>query len=386
MKKEASKFNRIVLVGNGFDLALGLKTGYNDFVLWLLKKYFFLTLNNSAVVTRDRRSFNGGYLNNDTLEIGIRYNYSNVSYENEISKIESIKDIKDLWKRYDIEYKIKSKFLNQIIKHSDDLGWVDIESLFYQELKNCINNKQEDVNRLNNELDFLSKELELYLYEVDDLPEGGRKFAATVCSQLTREIGKDELEDESLLSEDKLPDVLYFLNFNYTKSLFNLTRDIKSWNHLSEIIPKWNPIHGQIKNEKAPIIFGFGDERDRDYERIEDLNSNTFFKHIKSFKYSQTSNYQHLIKFLDSANFQIFIYGHSCGLSDRTMLKEIFEHENCKSIKVFYYKRPDGSDDFLEKTMEISRHFSNKALMRRKVVNKSYATQSLKTISKCSYF
>ncbi|SFG03768.1 Bacteriophage abortive infection AbiH [Salegentibacter agarivorans] len=370
MKKEATKFNRLVLVGNGFDLALGLNTGYNDFVLWLLKKYFFLTLNNSEVVTRDRRSFNGGYLNNDTFEIGIRQNYSNVSYEVEISKIESIKDIKHLWERYDIEYKIKSKFLNLIIKHSDDLGWVDIESLFYLELKNCINNKQEDINRLNHELDFLSKELELHLYEVDDLPDGWQKFGATVCSQLSREIGKDELEDESLLSEDKLPDILYFLNFNYTKSLFNLTRDIRTWNHLKEINPEWNPIHGQIRNKNAPIVFGFGDESDKDYQRIENLNKNTFFEHIKSFKYSQTKNYQHLIKFLDSANFQVFIYGHSCGLSDRTMLKEIFEHKNCKSIKIFYYKRPDGSDDFLEKTMEISRHFSDKALMRRKVVNK----------------
>lgn len=31
--------NRIILVGNGFDLAHGLKTKYEDFVLWYLKTW-----------------------------------------------------------------------------------------------------------------------------------------------------------------------------------------------------------------------------------------------------------------------------------------------------------------------------------------------------------
>ena len=32
--------NRLILIGNGFDLAHGLKTGYNDFIIWYLKKCF----------------------------------------------------------------------------------------------------------------------------------------------------------------------------------------------------------------------------------------------------------------------------------------------------------------------------------------------------------
>lgn len=30
--------NRLVIIGNGFDLAHGLKTSYNDFVDWYLEK------------------------------------------------------------------------------------------------------------------------------------------------------------------------------------------------------------------------------------------------------------------------------------------------------------------------------------------------------------
>src|SRR5690606_10965196 len=32
--------NRLILVGNGFDLAHGLKTSYKDFIIWYLAKCF----------------------------------------------------------------------------------------------------------------------------------------------------------------------------------------------------------------------------------------------------------------------------------------------------------------------------------------------------------
>ena len=48
------------------------------------------------------------------------------------------------------------------------------------------------------------------------------------------------------------------------------------------------------------------------------------------------------------------------------MLNEIFENENCKSIKVYYYK---DENDFNNKTMEISRHFKDNNSMRKKIVN-----------------
>ena len=63
--------------------------------------------------------------------------------------------------------------------------------------------------------------------------------------------------------------------------------------------------------------------------------------------------------------------GHSCGLSDRVMLNTIFEHENCRSIKIFYHKKKDGTDNYSDIVQNISRHFKEKSLMRRKIVNKS---------------
>mgnify|MGYP006198908227 FL=1 len=68
--------------------------------------------------------------------------------------------------------------------------------------------------------------------------------------------------------------------------------------------------------------------------------------------------------------------GHSCGLSDRTLLNTIFEHNNCRSIKVYYYQWVDKDtkvlkDNYTEITQNISRHFNKKKLMREKIVNKT---------------
>src|SRR5579859_6490908 len=41
--------NRLILIGNGFDLAHGLKTDYNSFILWYLKKCLNTGFKNSIV-------------------------------------------------------------------------------------------------------------------------------------------------------------------------------------------------------------------------------------------------------------------------------------------------------------------------------------------------
>ncbi|MBK8548185.1 MAG: hypothetical protein IPL63_12705 [Saprospiraceae bacterium] len=88
------------------------------------------------------------------------------------------------------------------------------------------------------------------------------------------------------------------------------------------------------------------------------------FTHIKSFDYFKTDNYSKLLAFLES-EFDVYIMGHSCGLSDRTLLSTIFEHENCRKIKIFYH---DNAENYRKTTYEISRHFTDKALMRERVL------------------
>jgi len=50
------------------------------------------------------------------------------------------------------------------------------------------------------------------------------------------------------------------------------------------------------------------------------------------------------------------------------MLRQIFEHEECKSIKIFYHQKTEHKNDYTDKTYDISSHFLDKASMRKKIV------------------
>jgi hypothetical protein len=94
-------------------------------------------------------------------------------------------------------------------------------------------------------------------------------------------------------------------------------------------------------------------------------------ENIKSMKYQKTDNYKNLLSFIDSKEFQVFIMGHSCGISDRTLLYDLFENKNCKSIKVFFHKSDDGTDNYSDLVSNISRSFTDNALMRKLLVTQN---------------
>ena len=307
--------------------------------------------------------------------------------------------------------------------------WADIEDVYYEFLTGySIPERNSKITQLNNDFEQLKSKLTLYL---DNLPLINTQLEAitrkiytslslldfTVESQL-RMIESDynkylsiksrlgegaytniplDGEDRNLYTllnpatnfetvKDKIlasgridkyyrhPDNTLLLNFNYTstadKYLASGTRVIIK----SDIIF----IHGNLKDiHNNPIIFGYGDELDSRYHDIESLNNNDFLENIKSVAYLRTANYKNLLTFIESDEFQVFIMGHSCGLSDRTLLNTIFEHDNCKSIKVFYHQKSDGSDNYSDLVRNISRHFKDKAKMRDRVVNKTFCSPLL---------
>lgn len=359
--------NRLVIVGNGFDLSLGMKTGYKDFICWLLKKGMSECFSSGPAFRKGRKRIDG-YYKNELFEIDLPTNkYAHPYLRKNINELCEFEMIKDCFNGDDkfFELNIISSFFNTIYYSLNDFGWVDIEGLYFKSLKEICKNNLDDIDDLNNSIEAISKYLEEYLSEIE---QNQINISRAHISAFTKKITKEELYEE--IQDDDLEVAnLYFLNFNYTNFLYRVTKEINSFSRRSINIDR-NPIHGQINTIANPIIFGFGDEVDEDYKFIENLNDNRFLSHIKSFKYLNTPNYNHLMRFIDSDSYQVYIYGHSCGLSDRIMLKEIFENDNCKSIKIFYHQREDRSDDFMEKTQEISRHFDNKGLMRRKIVSK----------------
>ena len=169
------------------------------------------------------------------------------------------------------------------------------------------------------------------------------------------------------------PENILFLNFNYTNSHRPYVDHQMTDNFGDHSSPATSSIsiHGSIYDqENNPIIFGFGDELDEEYKDIENLNDNRYLENIKSINYLESGSYKSLLQYIESGYYEIFIFGHSCGISDRTLLNTMFEHDNCASIKVFYHEREDGGDNYSDIVRNISRNFNDKVKMRDRVVNK----------------
>lgn len=179
---------------------------------------------------------------------------------------------------------------------------------------------------------------------------------------------------KSLLNYHGFEGQLLVLNFNYTKILGEyFDKEIRE-----DMVVN---VHGDLGNKEInPIIFGYGDDHHDKYLALQEKGNDELLKYQKSMLYPRTNNYGRLELFLDGKNprktkknvtlgeaegdFEVLILGHSCGLSDRTLLRTIFEHDNCKKIHIAFY---NDVNDFDSKVIAISRHFTDKTKMRSRI-------------------
>ena len=407
--------NKLILVGNGFDLAHGLPTSYTDFLNHFWKTLYLNIKNNSVKYIIDVNESYLGFLNHNGVTVNsfdeLIINLDNYckEYGYHFDKDQVIAKTK--YNSTPI-FKFKNIFFKKINQKKSLQNWVDIENEYYFELKKIAklqfnhldeteNNKvkKERVVELNQEFNQIKELLLNYLDEEVikkySLTEYESKEEYLKMSSLFKHNSKinnnpynlDEFsfeEDREVIKElntsekisSEIESEVYILNFNYTDYTFSYHIDIDDL-HLPNTI---NSIHGDIGSEEFKPIFGFGDEMDEDYKFIENIDDNEYLRFFKSFEYFQNSCYDSLIRFISSKKFQVLVLGHSCGLSDRVMLNTIFESENCSSIKIFYHKKKDGTDNYSDIVKNISRHFKNKPLMRRKIVNKEYSSPLPQTV------
>ncbi|MDH5826264.1 AbiH family protein [Sphingobacterium faecium] len=374
--------NKLIIIGNGFDLAHGHATRYTDFILWLvkdeLKKLYELKTYDAFI--------------ENPLFTCVSNRQVNITSDIEVYLD---KNILDIIERGVIEYVpqmiFSGSFENRVVNYDkftintiDDFGrlllkstcenWVDIEHTYYKSLKNILNinlkNPNSDckelVSILNAQLSYLCGRLKEYLSLI-----GEKVVVSEFKEQLNRSIDYKELfkpRDWEEISEIDFDELhlnckTLILNFNYTDTVeqyFNGNDSV----HV-------NYIHGSITDPENPMIFGYGDELDDDFLIMEKQEIKGFLEHAKSLWYLRTRNYHNLIRFIESDYYQVQIIGHSCGRSDRTLLNTVFEHDNCNSVDIYYRKRSDGTDSFNEISEEVSRQFKDKQKLRKRVLPKS---------------
>ncbi|MGE0021550.1 MAG: AbiH family protein [Draconibacterium sp.] len=216
-------------------------------------------------------------------------------------------------------------FKNTIVQELLNLGhlnnWSDIE-FHYFKLINAANTK--NINSINNEFEQIKNHLKIYLSN----EQNGFKAIESY------EFFFSKLNHHNTL----------ILNFNYTNTVEKYLEKYKNIKHIA--------IHGELNNEDNPMIFGFA-ASDAESKVLIDRNEEGYMRNIKKLNYMFTNNDKELKSLMDdSRKFDVIILGHSCGVSDRLILSEIFNHKKLNSITPFYFKNREG---YLQTIINIDR-------------------------------
>lgn len=242
--------NDLYLIGNGFDLAHGLKTSYNDFLLWYLNSFL-------------EQVWNTNYFEDDLMKIDRSGNGFNGQRD-----FFSISELISWLKQHDYNINYENEFFKKVVEDYREYKWVDIEYEYYMVLVEIYKNLEKEasmfkdfhfsrVRPLNDCFDSIKKKLVEYLSTIEISHE---RTNEAICKILT--------EGNGPLKQDYAEKL--FLYFNYTSTMELYSNEFIV--HQGEIIY----IHGKLNDPSNPIIFGYGDEMDPHYEKIENLNNNEF--------------------------------------------------------------------------------------------------------------
>lgn len=399
--------NRIVLIGNGFDLAHDLKTSYKDFIdgYWQYRFNKF-----GQEYTDESKDLLCTFKRQDGNSWNLFHLVILQSVFKRITGKEAIRQILEDNRNYKVTF---SPFFEKIIKSIETKGWVDIENEYYELLTEYAFNEssKEKLTSLNGQLQLLKLLLVDYLKSIENqataidsirekiyepirmqdisieaqsalkdlVDHWSKENISIVMNKILRYGLKTEDYTENINYFHKnyktgkcnytdvpcaymLPDAVLLLSFNYTH-----TAELYYNQNLSLI----NYLHG---NTDAPnsVIFGYGDESDTKFKELQNKSNDGCLKNVKTIRYLESDNYRNLLSFMDAQPYQVCIMGHSCGNSDHTLLNTLFEHKNCVSIKPYYYLKDTGIDNYIELVQNISRNFTDMKLMRDRVVNKQY--------------
>jgi hypothetical protein len=354
--------NKIILIGNGFDLAHGFKTSFSDLANFIIRDKIAPELKD--VIVNNVKS-NLYFFSNALKKIHIRAekidDLGNDFYNNLIRS--ALNNDNEVLYRYlkanlgSLDLIMSNKFLSKLYK-SEYNNWFDIENSYFSELKNI--KKSFDSN-----LDFSITKHKLESLNRDF--EQIREFLIEYLKSL--EITKNTEIDEFLKKIFRDAKNVYILNFNYTRTIEQYI-DLNS----SKTVFNINYIHGSIINND--IILGYGNDQNEDYINIKNTEIDEFLEHFKTFQYLSKNYYERLHNEAINSfpSYEVHVVGHSLGSTDKTLLDEIMNISKCE--KIYLYKRGDLKTDkkmerqqFNKLLFSASRIFTDEKALRKKIRN-----------------
>lgn len=373
-KKEIKEIDKVILIGNGFDRSLGVPTLYTEFLVYLFKKHLLISVQNgedhiaSPTASKKYNYFVSEFFTTSFNKELFSKPFKKEEFEQYLSVQNDLQELLIYLNRLQFNYNKNSEFVKRLYQNGIT-GWGNVEQVYYDMLIEMEkkgmgeDEKNSKVKELNNQLDYLKKELIVYLKTFTLNKSEIDNYALKLKSALSRgvinyDFGLDDDSAIKLVVSNHL-----FINFNYTDFL-NKILNSSTFNSYRRK-PKVIPIHGYLEKEDG-VIFGYGDEDTEGFNLLKNQKDNNLLSNIKTFNYLGNDTYRRFLVEIDKAKyFQLIIIGHSCSLSDRVLLKEIMENKKCKSIRIIYYNK----DDYYSKVYNISRIITNNRDVRKKVLS-----------------
>ncbi len=285
----------LVIIGNGFDLAHGLKTGYSQFIKYLIELQL-------ADPDLEPMVFDIKVVKKYNDKVIPKYRFSFDNYEQIINSFKE--------GQVKIEL-IKNRFLFYILNDIALKNWCDLEEAYFRLLQKNISGAK-GVKKLNEDFEIIKNYLGSYLQKEEESQELSPNPA---YASFFKNLSPDSL----------------ILNFNYTNTLDLYKEEIKETSILH--------IHGKLNEVENPIIFGYA-ANDEESRALSNKNNNELLRNIKKHCYKRANSERRLKDFISFPNsLNVFTFGHSFGGSDKLILNTILNHKHTNSIRVFYYER-----------------------------------------------
>ncbi|WP_237270862.1 AbiH family protein [Tenacibaculum discolor] len=141
--------NAVVIIGNGFDLAHGKKTSYNDFSNWYIKKNIAPELSKTLIGNHRNKGYESNYIDenfiNEFYEFGSSLHIDNLNpfRDRFIDFIKNNYDNQDrnvlvnYLNKNHFEGMLVNKFLEKLYTNKYD-NWFDIENAYCSELEQIL--------------------------------------------------------------------------------------------------------------------------------------------------------------------------------------------------------------------------------------------------------
>lgn len=356
--------NRLVLIGNGYDLANGLKSSYEDFLIDYIKSSIGEALNSKRssysddlieIFINNTGEYEGGELESIHSIESILHNDRLTYIQNPVYKrFKSFNENTIFEYGYDPETSITLSINSHLLqKLFENKNWTDIESSFYNEILKVYNDKgAEDksilLRTLNEDFVKIKNLMIRYLTKIDITKQIDYRIKR-IYKKIQTDLTEIEFNDYFSNKSERKLEKLLFLNFNYTNQINSHVKELVSLKH--EVVP----IHGNLKVQDS-IIFGYGDNSRTDYKKLRAANVSQYFEHDKTYKYSSNQNMRIVNRFIKEKEYDLFVLGHSLGTSDKVLLKRIMDNKNCKAIRLFHRRRLER---FNSKLISLNQHYNN---------------------------